>query len=132
LPSGIYVITVLEQPVWNIGDFVEAYSFELPRPLSNLLVRIEAFYRWRQLRDFVREEGRLCFTRGSRWATWLMPDERFQQQQVEIIVTEEIHPVVTCCYTVFDWGPNIHIPPRKLEEEVQDLESFLLANAHRT
>jgi hypothetical protein len=124
------VVVVLAQPVWGFGDYFEAYRFELPCAVPDLLIRIEAFYRWRRIDEVVREQNRLAFIRGSRWATWFSPDERLQPQQVEISVTNDPH-AVTCEYTVFNWGPNIFIPPRKLEQEVRRLETFLLANIHR-
>ena len=124
------VVMVLEQPSWAVGHFVEAYRFELPHALPDLLIRIEAFYRWRAIEDVVREGRKLSFTRGSPWTTWVWPDERTQPQRVEISITE--HPAaVQCEYTILNWGPNILIPPRNLEEEVRQLEIFLLANAHR-
>jgi len=126
------MVTILEQPWWNVGTYVEAYSFTLPCAIPDLLVRIEAFYRWRQLREFVREARRLIFKRGSLGGTWFVPDQRFQRQEVEIAVTEDPLPTVICSYTVFDWGPNIHIPPRTLEDEVKGLEHLLLTNAHRS
>ena len=121
---------VLAQPAWVVGHYVEAYRFELPEVMPGLLVRIEAFYRWRHMQEVVREGNRLFFTRGSRWVSWFWPDKRTQLHQMEVSVADH-PPAVQCEYTVFNWGPNVLIQPRNLEQEVRRLEDFLLSNAHR-
>jgi len=107
----------------------EIYRFELPREIPDLLLRIEAFYRWREIRDVARDGRSLRFARGQNGFWNWNWDERAQEHEGLITVSDGPRPTVTCHYTCAVWLFDVRIPERQLQREVEQLEKFLLANA---
>lgn len=73
----------------------------------------------------------VCFSRGNNWGSIFSPSERFQKQQVSIRIRHDPARIsLVCEYRVFNPLPNFHTPPRPLEKEVRQLESWLQQHAH--
>ena len=123
------MVAIIAQPIWSSRVCEEIYQFELPFRISDLLLRIEAFYRWRELRDVVRTEAALRFVRGRSHAFNFSFDERAHEHEVTVKISGDIRPLVVCHYLCRIGLFDFRVAPHKLQSEVEELVPFHLSNA---
>ena len=121
------MVTVVKQPKLALGVCREIYQVELPPDGPRPLDRVAEFYTQRRAKNLTVDPDGIRFSRGSLWAVFFNPNERYQKQNVSVrIAPGRSGPSLICEYRLFDPVPNLHLRPHYLQREVQELEAFLV------
>jgi len=101
---------------------------DLPDHCVRPLDQVVEFYSRQRARNLTVDADGVRFSRGSLWAYFFFPNERYQKQNVFIRVTTGHHgQSLICEYRLFVLILNLHLPPHYLQREVQELEAFMAA-----
>ena len=101
---------------------------DLPRHCVRPLDQVAEFYSRQRARNLTVDADGVRFSRGSLWAYFFFPNERYQKQNVFVRITTGHHgQSLICEYRLFVLILNLHLPPHYLHREVQELEAFMAA-----
>jgi len=126
------MVTIVKQPKWSFWDCREIYQLDLPSHCVRPLDRVVEFYSRQRARNLTVDADGVRFSRGSLWAYFFFPNERYQKQNVFVRITSgHLGQSLICEYRLFVLILGLHLPPHYLQREVQELEAFMAAPERR-
>ena len=85
----------------------------------------------RRIRNLVKGQTTVRFSRGSAFGSLFSPSERHHKQDVVVTVTErDDTATVVCRHVCWDAYPNLHTEPWLLHREVQQIADFVRERTH--